>query len=137
MKLMSPHPPPVRNKIMHRWSITAPDPASDADVPLVAHPEVWATILAVAGRVMDGYELYRHLKSGGHPYDGVSGLNQHQKQDLDALAPRFVGWFEDLIEQPSGPEAFDPTRLEHRFPTSAHDGNRVGLVPRASSRCRP
>ncbi len=119
MKLMSPHPPPLRAKIIGRWPISAPDPTSDADVPLVAHPEVWATMQAVAGRVMDGYELYRHLKGGGHPYDGVSGVNPHQKQLLDALVPRFVGWFEDLIVQPSGAEAFDPTRLEHRFAVAA------------------
>ena len=102
MKLMSPHPPPVRDKIMARWAITPPDPTSDADVPLIAHPDVWATLRAVAGKVLDGYELYAHLKAGGHPYDGVSGLNQHQKQDLDALVPRFVPWFEDLIAQPGG-----------------------------------
>ena len=119
MKLMSPHPPPVRDKIMARWAITPPDPTSDADVPLIAHPDVWATLRAVAGKVLDGYELYAHLKAGGHPYDGVSGLNQHQKQDLDALVPRFVSWFEDLIAQPTGSEAFDPTRLEHRFAVAA------------------
>jgi len=119
MKLMSPHPPPLRDKIMARWAITVPDPAADADVPLVAHPDVWATLQAVAGRVMDGYELYAHLKAGGHPYDGVSGVNQHFKDLLDALVPRFVGWFDDLIAQPSGPEAFDPARLEHRFALAA------------------
>ena len=118
MKLMSPHPPPERAKIIGRWAISAPDPTSDSDVPLVAHPEVWATLQAVAGRVMDGYELYVHLKAGGHPYDGVS-VNPHERQLLDALVPRFVSWFEDLIVQPSGPEAFDPARLEHRFAVAA------------------
>lgn len=122
MKLMSPHPPPERAKIIGRWAISAPDPTSDSDVPLVAHPEVWATLQAVAGRVMDGYELYLHLKAGGHPYDGVS-VNPHERQLLDALVPRFVSWFEDLIVQPSGPEAFDPARLEHRFAVAAPENN--------------
>src|SRR5262249_32365703 len=53
-KVMSPHPPTVRDKIMDRWPIRVPDPNSDADVPLVAHPEVWATMRAVAGRILDG-----------------------------------------------------------------------------------
>jgi hypothetical protein len=118
MKLMSPHPPPMRAKIIGRWPVSAPDPAADSDVPLLAHPDVWATLQAVAGRVMDGYELYAHLKAGGHPYDGVS-VSPHEQQLLDALVPRFVSWFEDLIAQPSGPEAFDPTRLEHRFAVAA------------------
>ena len=119
MKLMSKLPPPVRDKITARWAVAAPDPSSDADVPLVAHPEVWATMQAVAGRVIDGYELYRHLKGGGHAYDGVSGVNQQHRHLLDGLVPRFVGWFEELIAQPSGPEAFDPARLEHRFAIAA------------------
>jgi hypothetical protein len=119
MKLMSPQPPALRAKIMARWPISVPDPASDAGVPLLAHPEVWATLQAVAGRMLDGYELYQHLKGGGHPYDGVDGVTAPQQQQLDVLTSRFTGWFEDLIAQPAGPEAFDPARLEHRFTVAA------------------
>jgi hypothetical protein len=125
MKLMSarspapPLPPPVQAKIVARWPIPVPDPATDDDVPVVAHPDVWATLQAVSGRVPDGYELYRHLKSGGHAYDGVSGVTAAQQLALDRLNGRFVSWFEDLIAQPGGPEAFDPTRLEHRFAVAA------------------
>ena len=68
---------------------------------------------------MDGYELYQHLKAGGHPYDGVTGVDGQQQRLPDALVGRFVGWFDDLIAQPAGPEAFDPTRLEHRFAVAA------------------
>ena len=128
MKLMSQLPAALRAKIMARWTVSAPDPASDADVPLVAHPEVWATLQAVAGRTLDGYELYQHLKAGGHPYDGVNGVTAPQQNQLDTLTPRFTGWFDDLIAQPSGPEAFDPARLEHRFtrrPPPARRGNRA------------
>ena len=85
----------------------------------MAHPDVWATLQAVSGRVLDGYELYRHLKSGGHAYDGVSGVNPAQQLALDGLNGRFVSWFEDLIAQPAGAEAFDPIRLEHRFAVAA------------------
>ncbi|HEY3688197.1 MAG TPA: hypothetical protein VGL93_34485 [Streptosporangiaceae bacterium] len=109
-------PGPVRDKITARWPIPLPDPASEADATLVSHPDVWATAQAVSGRSMDGYELYRRLKAGGHSYDGTSGVNDHWKQELDKLNTRFVGWFDDLIAQPAaGAEAFDPARLEHRF----------------------
>jgi hypothetical protein len=119
MKLMSKCSSPVQNEIISRWPIPAPDPTSDDDVPLVAHPDVWATLQAVSGRVMDGYELYQHLKGGGHPYDGVSGVDAQQQLLLDAPIARFISWFDDLIAQPAGPGAFDPTRLEHRFAVAA------------------
>jgi len=119
MKLMAPQPQALRAKIMARWPVSGPDPGSDADVPLLAHPEVWATLQAVAGRMLDGYALYQHLKAGGHPYDGVGGVTAPQQQQLDKLTPKFTGWFEDLIAQPAGPEAFDPARLEHRFTVAA------------------
>jgi hypothetical protein len=113
MKLLSPSS--LRPKFLARWAIRLPDPTSDADAPLVSHPDVWAMMQAIAGRVMDGYELYAHLKGGGHAYDGISGVPTPQKADLDKLAAKFIAWFEDLIAQPAAPVAFDPVRLEHRF----------------------
>jgi hypothetical protein len=119
MKLMATLPPlvspPVRDKIVARWPIGLPNPAADDDVPLVAHPDVWATLQAVSGRVMDGYELYQHLAGGGRPYDGVTGVTAQQQLLVDGLIRRFLSWFEGLIAQPAGPEAFDPARLEHRL----------------------
>jgi hypothetical protein len=114
--LKSVSPPPLRAKFLPRWPIRLPDPAADSDATLVAHPEVWATLQALAGRAMDGFELYQHLKAGGHPYDGIDVPAPPQRQALDQLAVSFVAWFEDLIVQPAaGSEAFDPVRLEHRF----------------------
>jgi hypothetical protein len=112
-------PAELRGVLLSRWPFRLPDPAAEADTTLVSNAGVWATCQALAGRAMDGYELYRHLKAGGHPYDGISGLTPAQRGALDALVPRFVPWFEDLIAQPSGPGAFDPQRLEHRFSIAA------------------
>lgn len=106
----------ARQAIIDRWPVRPPDPTSEGDTALVANPDVWATTQAVAGRSMDGYELYIHLKGGGHAYDGVPGVISIVKQELDKLNGRFIAWFEGLIAQPSGtPEAYDPARLEHRF----------------------
>lgn len=118
-KLMSALPAALQAKIAARWPIALPDPTSDADVPLVAHPDVWATTQAVSGRMLDGYDLYQHLKAGGHAYDGVSPVSAEQKRQLDDLVGRYLGWFEELIAQPAGPEAFSPTELEHRFALGA------------------
>jgi hypothetical protein len=68
---------------------------------------------------MDGYELYRHVKLGGHAHDGVAGLTTAQRNDIDAAAVRYLAWFDDLISQPAGPGAWDPSRLEHRFSLAA------------------
>jgi hypothetical protein len=109
-------PSSVRQAITGRWPVQLPDPASEADTTLVANPDVWATLQAVAGRSMDGYELHAHLKGGGHSSDGTTGISDHWKQELDKLNARFITWFEGLIAQPgSTPDAYDPARLAHRF----------------------
>jgi hypothetical protein len=101
------------------YPITLPDPAADADIQRVAHPEVWAGMQALAGRLMDGYQLYQHLKAGGHASDGIDDPAPPQRAELDALGPSLVAWFDSLIDQPAGDAAWDPRRLEHRFAVSA------------------
>lgn len=105
------------------YPITLPDPANPANAARVAHPDVWASMQAVAGRGLDGYLLYQHLKAGGHASDGISVLGQQRRA---ALGPRLVSWFDDLIDQPTGvtpqrpagDSTWDPRRLEHRFSVS-------------------
>ncbi|MFH8990220.1 hypothetical protein [Streptomyces sp. NPDC017940] len=117
----------VRQKFVDRWPIALPDPEADADTPRVAHPEVWAAMQAVAGRRMDGYEFYRHLKEGGPAHGGIPDLLGAQRDALVPLAARLVTWFDrQLFEQPSTDEegravnsAWDPARLEHRFSVAA------------------
>lgn len=116
-------PAAQRASFITRWPIRLPDATAESDTALVAHADVWATLQATSGRAMDGYELYQHLKKGGKPYDGISGLTAAQKAALDALVPRFVSWFDGLILQPSGAGAFDPRRLEHRFRLAAPEAS--------------
>ncbi|MFC5830964.1 hypothetical protein [Nonomuraea insulae] len=108
------------------------DPPGPADISRVAHPEVWAATLAVAGRRMDGYLLYQHLKAGGRASDGIDAPRP-RRDDLDALGPRLTGWFDDLIEQPpADTSSWDPRRLEHTFSVSAatsDGGERVLTAP--------
>ncbi|MFD9789822.1 hypothetical protein ACFWXK_02600 [Streptomyces sp. NPDC059070] len=116
----------VRQKYIARYPIALPDPTADADTPRVAHPEVWSTMQALAGRRMDGYEFYRFLKGGGAAYDGISGLLGLHRTELVRLGKRLVDWFDALIDQPAENPGtpttnatWDPRRLEHRFSVSA------------------
>jgi hypothetical protein len=116
-----------RERYIDAFPISLPDPTDDADTAQVAHPEVWAAMQAVAGRRMDGYELYRQIKAGGNAYDGVSGVLFLHRNDLNQLGAKLVAWWEGLIDQPSGTAAWDPGHLEHRFSiaASAPSGERV------------
>lgn len=119
----------VAEEYVHDYPIALPGPGD----PATTHPEVWAATQAVAGRRMDGYLLYQHVKGGGHASDGISGLQRRDKDRdaLDALGLRLTGWFDDLIDQPGAGSAWDPRRLEHRFAVSAPtpDGERVLTAP--------
>jgi hypothetical protein len=98
-----------------------------ADVTQRANPAGWATMQAIAGRRMDGYELYLHVKGGG---DADAGINTNPAQHhipLVNAGKRLVAWFDALIDQPTGVTAarpngnatWDPRRLEHRFSVAA------------------
>jgi hypothetical protein len=105
-----------RQQYLQRYPIALPGPD---DLNLVAHPELWATLQALAGRRMDGYLLYQHLKAGGHASDGIDDLLHLHRAELDALGVKLVAWFDDLIDQPTGDPAWDPRRLEHSFAISS------------------
>jgi hypothetical protein len=107
-----------RQQYVTHYPIALPDPTADADTTRVAHPEVWATMQAVAGRRMDGYPLYQHIKAGGHASDGINDPLHLHTAELDQLGTRLVTWFDALIDQPTTP-TWDPRRLEHRFSVAA------------------
>jgi hypothetical protein len=123
----------ARSSVQHQRDVSAayvtryPIALPSATDPRVAHPDVWAGMQAVAGRRMDGYLLYQHIKGGGHASDGISGLRGKDRDTLDALGPRLTGWFDQLIDQPTDNGAWDPHRLEHRISvnTATTGGERV------------
>ncbi|MFB9471726.1 hypothetical protein ACFFR3_19560 [Nonomuraea salmonea] len=108
----------LRDDYVSKYRIAAPDPDADADSSRAAHAEVWSYLQAVADRRMDGYAFYRHLKSGGNAWDGISGtlLVRPQLADLGAY---LVRWFDGLFDQPGADSAWDASRLEHRFSIAA------------------
>lgn len=123
-------PATYRDAFRDAYPVHAPDPDEADDAALVAHLSVWQSVAAVAGRALDGGALFEHLTSvpPGHPYDGVVGVVQGDKDALDALGEKLVAWFRDLVEPAAAPEqdAWDPQRLEYRFRAAGPDGTGGG-----------
>lgn len=112
-----------RKAFVDRYPIAVPDPANPADAGVCAHPEVWQTVAAVAGRAMDGAALYVYLTgaAGRNASDGIALLFGADGPLIDALGPRFIAWFERLFLQPpqGGDDAWILDRLEYQFAASA------------------
>ena len=110
------------SEFMSAYPIHEPDPTNRDDAIYCAQPEAWAAFAAVTGRRMDGGKLYLYLieDPGHHAWDGIAALDP-LRDDVDGLADRFVKWFERLILQPSGRDAWAGDRLEYQFACSAPD----------------
>jgi len=106
------------------FQFPSPDPTAAADAGLAAHPSVWQSYAAVAGkRALDGGALFEQLTATppGSPYDGVTGIASSDEAFLDSLGARLVEWFRDLVVPAAEPEvdSWDPQRLEYRFRAAA------------------
>jgi hypothetical protein len=115
-----------RSAFTTAYGYTQPDPDDPAWAGTVAHPAVWQSYAAVAGRAMDGGALYRHLTADppGLPYDGVAGVTDTDKPALERLGTAFVEWFERLVlpAPSSDQDSWDAQRLAYRFRVTAPDG---------------
>jgi hypothetical protein len=114
---------PYRQNFIDAYPIAAPDPTRKEDAAICAHPEVWQTLAAIAGRAMDGGLLYLHLKAsaGNHAYDGIAVIDPAHHGAIQDRERRFVAWFERLLLQPprAGDDSWVPPRLEYQFAASA------------------
>jgi hypothetical protein len=119
LKLVQPLAAAAVSQFIAAYPIHKPDPTVPDDAPTTAHPEAWSSFLAVSGRRMDGAKLYAHLgNAANHAYDGIPAL-AGLKAQTDALAQRFVGWFDKLFYEPASNPAWEPDRLEYRFAASS------------------
>jgi hypothetical protein len=120
-------PASAAGKFRLHYKITEPDTTKVSDALVCAHPEALQQFKAVAGRAMDGAELYLHLKaqSTNLASDGVAGLTGAEKAAADAAGPRFVEWFDRMYDVPPPDEgdAWLPDRLEYQFACAAPDGS--------------
>ncbi len=110
---------------LEHYGFKKPDPKNPTDATICAHPEVWQQFSAIAGRMVDGAQLYFDLKANKTPhyYDlpDFPLLGDHSKFDL--IEKEFKAWFEDLFYQPNNPnnDAWKPEQLEYQFAISAKD----------------
>lgn len=115
--------PGLRDALVLQYGIAAPDPAAEADAPLCAHQDVWQNVSAVAGRAMDGWRLYRHLKGppAGHAHDGLTLTQTDSADKIEIAEAAFTAWYDALFYQPIEAEddSWRPERLEYAFECSA------------------
>jgi hypothetical protein len=123
LKFIADLDPAYRQAFIDTFPIASPDPAKKEDADICAHPDVWQTVAALAGRAMDGGALYQYLAAGSahHAYDNVNGVAPGDQSALDDRAARFVSWFERQFLQPpaAGDDAWIPPKLEYQFSASA------------------
>jgi hypothetical protein len=112
-----------RSGYITAYPVAKPDPTKKESVDTCAHPEVWDTFQALAGRAMDGGALYEYLIAdpSHHAYDGVVGIANGDHGALDIRATKFLAWAARFLNQPPaiGEDAWIPERLEYQFATSA------------------
>jgi hypothetical protein len=122
LSLLKSIPNDYRQAYIGAYPVAKPDPSKKEDADVCAHMEVFQTFAAFAGRAMDGASLYAKL-TAAPPHaasEGIALLSAGDGALLDALAPRFIAWFERLfLQPPSGEDAWLPERLEYQFAASA------------------
>lgn len=104
------------------YPIAMPNPAAPAEADVCAHPASTSMLSALAGRAMDGGDLYAHLVApGGAASDGIALDAAGDQAALDAAGVALVAWFDRLISQPPADHdgAWTPPRLEYQFDCSA------------------
>lgn len=112
-----------RSAFTAAYPIAKPDPKQSKDVEVCAHPEVWESYQALAGRAMDGGALLEYLLAnpGHHAYDGVVGIAFGDQGALDNRAQRFIAWAARFLTVPaaSTDDAWVPDHLDYQFAASA------------------
>src|SRR5215468_3756293 len=113
---------PYADLFTSKYKFDLPDPSRRDSAAICAHPEVWQSFAAVAGRAMDGGDLYRYLVSdtAHRAYDGIAVLD-HDKPALDAEAGKFVAWVRREFSQltSAGNPAWRPSRFEYQIACGA------------------
>jgi hypothetical protein len=97
-------------------------PAKDEITDYIyAHRDGWAQLAALAGRAIDGAELFLYLTSdpAHRASDGIAIAISSDATKLDAAGAELVRWFRTLYDQPTGTDAWTPPYLEYQFSCSA------------------
>jgi hypothetical protein len=106
------------------FTLPARDESSDY---VYAHREEWQQYAALAGRRMDGGDLYLSLTADVPvpASDGIALDDPADEGKLKTLGEQFVAWFDSLYLKPSKPPgpAWKPPQLEYEFACSSPRGS--------------
>lgn len=97
-------------------------PAQDTHGDYVyAHRQGWQQYAALAGRCIDGADLYIYLTSNPaqHASDGITLSSPGDQLALDNLGAQFVAWYRAQYLQETGQSAWQPDYLEYQLACSA------------------
>jgi hypothetical protein len=114
-----------RGQYRRRYAFTMPpDDRSAAAADVYSHSEAWQELAAVAGRAIDGGDLYLFLRSNAahRASDEIALSNPAHEAVLDELGTQLVAWFDALYFQPPNDAAWDPAQLEYSFSCTSKFG---------------
>ena len=127
-------PGTLREDFIAAVGFAQPDPSDAAHAGVCAHPEAWQEVAALAGRAMDGYALYEHLRAdpNHHAHDLIVLANPADAAVIEAAEATFLDWYAHLFYQPSddSADAWQSRHLEYAFAVSApqDDGEKQMLA---------
>lgn len=102
-------------KFLAQYPIALPPRDAQGD-HVYAHRRGWQQYAALAGRVIDGGDLYEHLLGpGGRASDGIALDAAADGPKLDALGAELVAWFAQSYLASGASSAWKPEYLEHQF----------------------
>lgn len=116
-------PTTYASRYLTRWPITVPARTASSD-QVHADRRGWQHNAALAGRMFDGGDLFKHVAAGNAASDGIAlDAPQHGPQ-LDELGLELVAWFRRLYLHPEA-SAWKPNYLEHQFTCAAAQADRT------------
>jgi hypothetical protein len=109
-----------RPQYLTRYAFTLPAQDETTDY-VYAHRLAWQQYAALAGRCVDGGELYLYLSAdpAHRASDGVTVNTTADGDALDGLGVELLRWFAGLYYQPAHEDAWQPSYLEYQFACSA------------------
>jgi len=112
--------PAYVGKYLTQYPIALPVRDANGDY-VYAHRPGWQQYAALAGRSIDGGDLYTHLaaNAANRASDGIALDNPADGGVLDGLGTEFKTWVESQYLQPAEDAAWKPEYMEYQFACSA------------------
>lgn len=89
----------------------------------------WHALKAVAGRAIDGWQLWQAMQDGTFASDGIFAIYNSGDPELiarDAAVEQFESWWQRNYQQPTATQkAWNANRLEYQFSCSAPTADQV------------